>query len=295
MGQKGAGEGIINHKRKHMVAPTKILRQLQHAIFMVLAILILGVIATPAVSGTGISSGYITNDAELRPGMMVGISADNIDGKPAVERARISRANYIIGAAVNLEEELVTAVSKDAPQSFVVATGEAEVYVTDINGPIKVNDQLAISPVRGILMKADAGARGAATALADFDESKASDIEVASQDGPQKKKMGKLKVVIHTEVNQATGATPSFAERVGETIGRKDISEVQVLAAFVLFIMILVVEGGMMYGAVSGAVRSIGRNPLARDHVFSTLSRTFVIALVILMAGLAVVFGILWI
>lgn len=294
MDRKRTGEGIINHKSKYMITSAEVKKQIKRFMVGLFLVFYMCAFAAPTGGAAGISSGYLTNDPELKPGMMVGLSADNIDGKPVVERARISRANYIIGAAVNLEEELVTAVSRDEPQSFVVATGEAEVYVTDINGPIKMNDQLSISPVRGILMKANKGTRGHATALADFDISRASDIEVTSPDGPQKQKMGKIKVVIHTEVNQSIGATPNFAERVGETIGRKDISEIQVMAAFVIFIMILVIEGGMMYGAVSGAVRSIGRNPLSRNHIFSAMGRSFMVALVILIVGLGVVFGILW-
>ncbi len=264
-------------------------------ILCVLAVAVLSILAAPIIHATGISSGYITNDSELRPGMMVGISAETIEGKPAVERARMSRANYIIGAAVNLEEELVTAVSKDAPQSFVVATGEADVYVIDLNGAVKKNDQLVISPVRGILMRADKGVKGVATALADFDETKASEIEVTSPNGVQKSKMAKNKVVIHAEVNQSAGMGNAYIDRIGEALGRKDLSEIQVLAALVIFVVILVIEGGLVYGSVSSAIKSIGRNPLSKKLIYAALARSFGIAFIILLLGVAVMFGVLWI
>jgi hypothetical protein len=252
------------------------------------------VLILPAiVAATGISSGYLTNDPDLRTGMAVALSAESVDGKPTVERARISQSSNVIGIAVDAQEGAIT-IASSGSQIYVTSNGEVEAYVTDLNGEIKKDDKLAISPVRGVLMKAEGESGVIGTALADFDSSLAEEISIKEGDATRQARLNKVKIALHVGQNQNGGETTSYLERLGKSLTQKSVSELRILAALAIFVILLVIEGGLMYGAVSGAVNSLGRNPLSHRLIYKALFRTVGIALTGLSIGLIAIYTILW-
>ena len=247
------------------------------------------------IGAAALTSGYFTNDTQIKIGMTVSLSDDSTAERSLVERASISNPDKIIGVVVSLEDSLLTVTSEDS-QVYVSTTGEVNAYVLDINGEIKQGDSVTISPVRGILMKAsETSASVTGIALEDFDSAEAETIEVDNEDGNQTAKLEQIKINIDPRV--ARGAPvegQSYFERLGRVFTSKEVSEVQVLAAFVIFLVLLVVEGGLMYGAIASTITALGRNPYSKRLIYIAFLRSLGLACLVLLVGLGAMYMVIW-
>ena len=237
---------------------------------------------------TALTSGYFTNDDKIKTGMTVELSEDSTAERSLVARATVTNADKIIGVVVSLEDSLLTVASDDS-QIYVATSGEVDAYALDINGTIKKGDSLTISPVRGILMKAtETSSTITGVALEDFNPEDAETIQVENEDdNTQTAKLGMVKINIDPRVSRSAGTEgESYLERLGKTFTSKEVSEVQVLAVFVIFLVLLVVEGGLMYGAIASTITALGRNPYSKRLIYIAFLRSLGLALVILLVGL---------
>jgi hypothetical protein len=247
-------------------------------------------------SAVALTNGYFTNDTEIKTGMTISLSDDGTSEKSLVERARISQPDKIIGVAVRLQDALLTVASTNS-QVYVATSGEVQAYVIDINGSIKKGDSLAISPVRGLLMKANTTSTGViGVALEDFNATTGETIQVNEDgSGTQSAQLGQIKINIDPRV--AHGAPvegQSYFERLGRSFTSKDVTEVQILAAFVIFLVLLVVEGGLMYGAIASTITSLGRNPYSKRLIYIAFLRSIGLACLVLLLGLGAMYLVLW-
>lgn len=275
-------KAILNHPRKYRI------------IFAVILLLIFAV-AVPLASAT--SRGYATDDKELRPGMVVALSEDGSAQQPKVERAALEKESKVIGVSVLASE---TGVSVGSAQNtvYVQNTGEATVFVSDLNGEVKKGDLLAPSPLLGILMKADEStAPVVGIAIDDFDAETAQQTKI--EENKQEKEVNINKININLDhmaaSNQQASATDSSLERLGRAVVGRDVGEIQVLAALVIFVIVLVAEGSIIYGAVSSAITSLGRNPMAKKIIQKGLFRVVITAFMVLGVGVVAIYVILWI
>lgn len=259
--------------------------------FMFFALL---VVSGP-IAAIALTSGYFTNDTQIKTGMTVSLSQESTAERSLVERASISRPDKIIGVVVSLEDSLLTVTSEDS-EVYVATTGEVNAYVLDINGDIKQGDSLTISPVRGILMKAsETSASVTGIALEDFDSAEAETVEVDNEDGNQTAKLEQIKINIDPRVSRGASAEgQSYFERLGRVFTSKEVSEVQVLAAFVIFLVVLVVEGGLMYGAIASTITALGRNPYSKRLIYVAFLRSLALACVVLLIGLGSMYMVIW-
>lgn len=259
-----------------------------------LAYMVTAVALYPAAAA---ASGYFTDDSGLIPGMVVAISESSTPEEPKVERAALDKESKVIGVSTTSDSQLVT-VGSGMTKVFVQTTGEATVFVTDLNGLVKNGDLLAPSPLLGILMKADEStAPIVGIAIEDFDES-AAETQYIQENGKQKEtKIAKVRINLDHKAasNQQASATDSSLERLGRAIVGKDVGEIQVVAALVVFLVVLVAEGGIIYGAISSAITALGRNPMARKIIRSEMIRVVGVAIIVLAIGLGAIYAILWI
>ncbi len=240
--------------------------------------------------------GYASDDQDLQPGMAVALSSDGQADNPKVERATADSESRVIGVAVNPSENFVTTGS-GAAQVYVQSDGEVDAYVSDINGIPRRGDLLAVSPLKGVLVVAD-GTMGAVigSALEDFDDNITSNQSIDKSGTSVNVRIDKIRVNLDHK-SSLVGSTDadSSLERLGRSIVGRDVGEIRVIIALIIFFIVLVAEGGIIYGAVSSAITSLGRNPLARRIIVQELVRVVAIALLVLAIGLAAIYGILWI
>jgi hypothetical protein len=248
-------------------------------------------------SASAIARGYASDDSSLQPGMVAALSDASTADAPKAKRASQDDGDKIIGVTTTPEKELITIASGDQ-QVYVQITGEVDAFVSDINGEVKNGDLLTISPILGVLMKADGSSSTIiGIALENFDKSAAETKSINDGSANRDIKVVKTRLNLDRKAasNQRGNATDSSLERLGQAItGNHDVNELQVIAALIIFLMVLVAEGSIMYGAVSSSITSLGRNPMARKIILKELSRVVAITFGVLIVGLAAVYGILW-
>lgn len=254
--------------------------------------------ATTFAITTSISKGYKTKDTGLVTGMAASLSSESTDQERLVEGATTANADRFVGIITTVDDSLVT-FSGGATDVLVSTEGEVSGFVSDLNGEIKTGDFVSLSPLRGILMKSDDNRenRVVAVALQDSADISTDTKEISTSQGSKTYKIGKLKLEISQSivVNATESEKKSGLVLAGESITGKSVGQAQVLAALVIFAVVLIVEGSIIYGAIHSTVTALGRNPLAKKAVFRQLLQVSWIALVVLVAGFGAIYVILWI
>lgn len=240
-----------------------------------------------------IARGYTTDDVGLQNGMVVALSADAGTGN-RVERASQENSQRVVGVVTNLDNSLVTVASGSA-KVLVESEGEVDAYVNDMNGEIKKGDLLIVSPLRGILAKQGDGS-GSVIGIAAGDFTTANAETYPIQDGSKTKdvKIAKIKVNLNRQgATNTAKASDSSLSRLGRAIVGKEVSEIRVIIALVIFFIVLVAEGAILYGAISSAITALGRNPLGRKIIHKEMLRVVFIAVAVLLVGLGAVYSVL--
>ncbi len=238
-----------------------------------------------------IARGYLSSDSGLQTGMVVALGLGEAGGS-SVERATQESSSRVVGIVTTVDNSLVTVSSLPA-KVLVESEGQPDVYVSDINGQVSKGDLLVLSPLKGILMKAS-DSQGAVIGIAA--DSATQTATYSYQDGSHTKdtKIAKIKINLnHQGGASGTRSNDSTLAKIGRAIAGKEVSEIRVLVALILFVLVLIAEGAIIYGAVSSAIVALGRNPLGRKIINGELIKVVAIALLVLLVGLAAVYGVL--
>lgn len=244
------------------------------------------------VQAKGVARGYITDDQALRPGMTVALSPSGTADRPKVERATRETANKIIGVTTGSDETTLTIASGEQ-QAYVQTEGEVIAYVSDINGMPKKGDKLTISPFKGILMLSDSRTPVLGSILEDFSVNKADEQNVITDSGQKTMKVAKLTISLDSNLRYGQEGDDSVLKRLGRAITGKEVGEVQVAVALIIFLIVMITEGAIIYGAISSSITALGRNPLARKIIKAELVRVLLLAILVLFIGLAAIFAVL--
>lgn len=250
---------------------------------------------TFGVSHVGaISRGYSSTDAGLSVGMIAKISPNTAAEDRKVERATINEPGRVVGVVTTINDSTVTlATSKDSV--YVDDAGNVNAYVSDINGVVARGDRLTLSPLNGVLAKLGNSSSDPVfgVALEDLQTSKSTNYSVKGSS--KSAHVGKIRVSFDKNGVKVTQTSDSSLRHLGRSLVGKDISEVRVLLALLLFIVAMVSSGVILYGAVSSALAALGRNPLAKIEIRRELLRVMGIAFVVLFVGLVGVYILLWV
>lgn len=244
---------------------------------------------------SAIARGYLTTDTGLQTGMVAALSVGSSDISQ-VERATQDNSQRVVGIVTTLDSSLVTIASSNS-KILVEDEGEVKAYVSDLNGEVKKGDLLTLSSLKGILMKSgDKPTPVIAVAGADFSSASPEPFTSSKVPNPQTAKIAKITINLNRQGIYNISKTPeSSLGRLGHSVTGRDISVLRVAVALVVVFLVLIAEGGILYGAVSSSIMATGRNPLANKAIRRELISVVVTALVIMLVGVAVIYGLLWI
>lgn len=277
-----------------------LIRQFATRCSLILVLASLVAMLSSPVAVQAIATGYTSEDNLLQVGMVAALTENS---KSDVERASLSNRDRFVGIVTTSGETPLTFADGTATV-LVEQSGEVQAYVSDIGGTVKKGDKLVISPLSGILMKQQEGG-GWAVAVASEDLStdsatkQSQQVSYRDKDQDKKANITLIKTSIipagaeRTEA-QSSSSSQSTLSKVGATIAGKRVDEVRVIAAFIVFILVLIAEGGIIYGAVTSAMTAVGRNPLARPAVRREMIKVLLVALMVLAMGLAAAYLIMW-
>jgi phospholipase/lecithinase/hemolysin len=255
------------------------------ALLITLAVLCLGGTA----AADSIAYGFTSSDTGLQVGMSASYASN---GAKTIVRASSANTSRFVGI---VSKQDGTSSTEDG--TYVVESGTASAYVTTLNGPVHDGDYLSISPIKGMLMvtPTTGSIKSVGTALANQDTSHATSQTVTLSDGSRKTvQISAVSISINNQAVTAPQQQSTFLSDIGKTVVGKNVSIVRVVGALLLLVSLLLIEGITVASAIVATIRSIGRNPLAKEVIYDGLIRTMVIAAVLLISGLGAVFLVLW-
>lgn len=245
-------------------------------------------------SAIALAQGYTTKDKNLKSGMTVSVSKES-SGSTMVEAVSQATEERLAGIVVEEQESLV-ATTTPVVNVYVVTSGEVEAYVSDVAGDVVKGDVLVVSPLDGILMKAEADSTIAVgIALQDLSAVNSQEVVAKDADGKnQAYKVGKIKIDINSGAIDTPPKTSGWLEHLGQSITGKHVSAARVLAALAVFVTLLIIEGSVAYGIVTSSTQAMGRNPLAKKAIRRQSLQNSMFACLVLAVGATVLILILW-
>lgn len=238
-----------------------------------------------------IANGYVSSDSGLQTGMSVSVSSER-SSEAKVERATQENSDKFVGIVTTIDASLISVGSGESTV-FVENEGQVDAYVSDINGVVKEGDLLTLSPLKGILMRFSSGNIVVGTATGNVEDTSSYSYEVNGK--LQDTQIAKIKVNLNIKGAQGGSAqNNSTLAKLGRYLVGREVSEIRVLMALILFVIVLIAEGSIIYGAVASAITALGRNPLAKSAIRGELVRVTVIAGMVLLVGLGAVYAVLW-
>lgn len=248
--------------------------------------LLIGGIGLAAAASANISHSY-SGAKGITMGSLVSLDSEQDN---FVEAANISTANKLVGITVAVEDSLVAIDSADNKVQ-VATSGVVNALVSDVNGPIKTGDQIAVSPFNGVGMKAEPGSRivGLAQTSLGGDGAKSQPTKVTNKNGKiQTINVGFVRVSI------AIGSVPRLSDetennilqKVARSITGHYVSTARLVVSTVIAIIALLALVMLIYTSVYGTIVAVGRNPLAKSSIFRALIS--VMGLVVITAFVAI-------
>lgn len=250
-----------------------------------------------AAASSNISQGYTTRDSELSVGMAVSLSIDSTPENQLVERANRGNMDRFVGIVTTIDKSLLSLTGKNA-ELVVTANGEVAAFVSDLNGEVHQGDILTVSPLAGILMKAGLTDSLIVGAAVEDMPSEGRIVRQIDTEGGQERTVAIARHNVDVSLRTRQVVVPeegTFLVLLGESITGKQVSHTQVVVALVIFMMMLVVEGSIIYGAVRNSILAVGRNPLSKRALYKQLLQVSWLALIVLVFGLAASYIVLWI
>lgn len=232
----------------------------------------------------------------IRDGLAVALTEEQTaEGAKTVELASASSTSRFIGITVK-QADATTATTTPDSNVFVVGEGEVKAVVSDVNGTVKKGDNLVLSPLKGVLIKASAEETNAvAVALEDQNDENSTTEKVNNRGNSEyETKVSTILIDVKPKAIAPTTQRNSFLILFGESLTGKEVSALQVILAFIIFLLILIIEGSIIYGSIYSSIIALGRNPLSKSAVYKDLVQVTILALAILAAGIVAIYFILW-
>ncbi|MDL2342515.1 MAG: hypothetical protein QFB87_05580 [Patescibacteria group bacterium] len=255
----------------------------------VLGSLILLGLSPAGASSANISHSY-KSQSTIGSGSIVSLDKNTSD---YVLPANTQNGSSLLGVAVAKNDSLL-AVDENETGVQVATQGDAKTLVSDVNGDIKVGDQVGVSSFDGIGMKAGPGSRviGLAQTAFTHSTSGASSQEVTDKSGDKKQiAVGYVSVSIAIGVNNTGSKAENLSalQKLGKSLTGHTVSNTRVLISLLVALVALFSLITLVYASIYGGIISIGRNPLAKYAVFRTMGAVFaMVGLIAAVAGVTI-------
>lgn len=238
-----------------------------------------------------VTQGYHT-DQTLQNGLIVRL---NPDDKAKVEPLTQKEETDLLGVVVSSTESPVSISDPNEQQVFVATQGRYDVLVSTQNDVIKIGDNIVISSVDGVGMRADDLHRVLiGKALENFDGQSDAESTVKISDG-RTVALGRIRVDISVKRNPAfTGDTiagvPHSLSRLAYAVTDKPVTAFRIYAGLVVVFLCMLVAGAILYSGIHGGMSAVGRNPLAKNAIMRNMIGTTLMALIVVSVGLFAVY-----
>jgi len=255
---------------------------------------VLSVLIGARVGAQDVTQGY-TTDEPLQNGIIVRLKPDD---KGKVEALSQEKESDMFGVVVSSTESPVSLSDPNAAQVFVANFGQYSVLVSNQNGDIRAGDNIVISSIAGVGMKADNIHRViVGKALQSFTEGSSAESHAKISDGTLVA-IGRIKVDISVKRNPSYSGdrivgVPNALSRVAYAVTDKPVTALRIYAGLAVMGVCLLIAGAILYSGIHAGVTSVGRNPLAKKGILRSLVVMVLMAMIVVSIGLFAVYLIL--
>ncbi len=223
------------------------------------------------------------------------VSLDEQDAT-RIDLATVENTDYLVGVVVD-DASGSLQFAKSGAQANVALSGEAEVYVTDVNGVVKTGDFVSVSWVEGLAMKASSTQiqKPIGIALEDYDESKQKQYgDVTTPEGTKSANVDIVRIRLFDRQANDTGiSTRNGVEGFIQNLAGKDVSYAKILAGTLIFFLSLLIAGLFIISSIRGSFISIGRNPMASNSIYKSLLHVSGLSVIVILIGTALAYVVL--
>ena len=234
------------------------------------------------------------------PGMLVALNPRNPNEVVALTDKNVQKMLGVVVPVNNAQVALVPSTSS-SQQVLVAESGRYSVLVSNEGGPITIGQDLTMSSVAGIAMKAGPDNKisiGQAEDSFNGSSGVISTIQAKNNSGSSSKfAIGSIFVNLHLSQNSqyvsSSSGLPQFVIQAAYTIAKKPVSPVKIYLGFVIIFAIILIVSTMFYSATKNGIISIGRNPLSRQSIAKGLTQTIIAGLLVFGVGVGLVYAII--
>lgn len=244
-------------------------------------------------ASANISKSYKSSD-QIPNGSLVSLDNQKTD---YVIQSNTKNGSKLLGVAVAADESLL-AVNPTDGSVQVATSGTAVALVSDLNGSIKVGDQIGVSPFDGIGMKISGGGRVLGLAQTELNSSSTGAQKQTVKDASGKDitiYVGLVRVTLGAGSSTASGTNSESQQlnpfqKIAKNLTGHTVSTWRVVLSLIIIIVAIISLITLTYAAIFGSIISVGRNPLGAHNVFKTLWLVLGMAILIAIVGGAAVF-----
>jgi len=271
---------------------------------MLLAVFFVGSGSTSAAETTNKNSttpNVITRtynaDGNVQTGMFVGLK--DKDASTVVALKKTNSLNFLgVVVPASSASIVLSPNSINKQQTLVSTSGRLTVLVTNQNGPIKAGDDLTMSSIDGVAMRAsslDEDLVGKAVTAYNGGQNTVGQITVKDSTGKSKNfSIGRTVVDVFVTHNpkfqRQADYMPSFILSIAQSAAGKSVSVARIYISLAILLATVIIVGNILYAGVRTGMIAIGRNPLSRKSIFRSLIQTAIVAIIILLIGLFAVY-----
>ena len=222
------------------------------------------------------------------------VSLDSLNSN-TVQLATISNQSNIVGVVVDPNQSLL-AVNPTQNTIQVATEGSTYVAVTNLNGSIKMGNQIAVSPLNGVGMLAYPGSKVVGVAQENFGaNSKGREFTIRNKAGSKVRvKVGFIKILILIGSTNNSSSLVGGVQNFTEALVGKSISSLKIIVSLIIASLGVVSIITIVYSAIDGTIVAIGRNPLARKNIFRVLRNVSFFAIIVLILSLLSIYLIIY-
>ena len=243
---------------------------------------------------SSVTQSYASNDFNLSIGMAVSTSLNDSSDQVFIERANIGNAARFLGVVSDIQNSTVT-LTDEQRDNPVVTEGEVLAYVSDINGGVSRGDFVALSPLAGILMRADQRTDsyivGTVVGSEPLEEER---VSATINDQVREVQVVQQKISLTKDYFRDNKANRSIIYVIGESLTGREVSAWRVVVAAAILLFIIVIEGAVIYSTVKNATIAMGRNPLSKTAILQELLHVAWLVVMIFVIGAGAVVALLW-
>jgi hypothetical protein len=257
-----------------------------------LAFIVLGFLVVaaqlPLTHAQVVPQGYKT-DETLQRGMLVMLKEGDTSKITALTPGN---SDKMLGVVVDRNDTPVS-ISDGSQTVYVANTGHFDVLVSDQNGAISPNENIAVSALSGIGMKASTASPNiAGKALEGFSgkENTIGTTKVKDSGGQEKEvHLGFVMTDISIGKNpqfKTEAQVPEALRKASTAIANKQVSASKIYVGMVLIFLTSIIAAIVLYSGVRSSMIALGRNPLSRKSILRGMFQVIITSIIIFICGL---------